>query len=42
MPAHAPNRLIALLLEPLVAKILRVEVVNFKGAVMDMSGLGLV
>lgn len=39
MPSHTPHRLVSLPCEPIVPQLLGIEVVNFKGAVVNMRSL---
>ena len=41
MATHAPHRLVALLSEPLMAQLLSVKVMHFKGAMVHMDPLGI-
>ena len=38
MSSNTPRQLVSLLLKPLMSKKLRIEIVDFKGAMMDMYG----
>ena len=42
MPSDTPDRLVAFLLQPLVAEVLCVEIMDFEGAVVDVRCFGLV